>query len=172
MIGARRRDMARTVDNLLKMFTSGAEAHTRYLAFAEAADKEGHPDAAKILRAVATAKMFHALSHFRAANLLDGTSENLKQALEEESYDTKTAYPSMVQDAVKDDALEARHSLEYGMSVGPVIIKLISKAIGNPDADEAGAYYICPECGNIEFGKPPGKCPFCGVDATDFVAVS
>ena len=164
--------MARTVDNLMKMFTSGSESNIRYLAFAEAADKEGHPNAAKIFRAVATAKMFHALSHFRATKYTDTTAENLKQALEEETYDFKNAYPSMVQDAVKDDALDARHSLEYGMSIGPVITKLISKAIGNPGADESGSYYVCPVCGNIEFGKAPAKCPFCGVDASDFVAVS
>ena len=164
--------MARTVDNLMKMFTSGSESNIRYLAFAEAADKEGHPNAAKIFRAVAAAKMFHALSHFRAGNFTDTTAENLKQALEEETYDYKNAYPPMVQDAVKDDALEARHSLEYGMSIGPVITKLISKAIGQSDADESGSYFVCPVCGNIEFGKPPAKCPFCGVDAGDFVSVS
>jgi len=164
--------MARTVDNLMKMFTSIAESNIRYMVFAETADKEGHPNAAKIFRAVATAKMFHALSHFRAAKFADTTTENLKQAMEEESYDYKNAYPSMIQDAVTDDALEARHSLEYGMSIGPVITKFISKAIGNPDADEGGSYYVCPVCGNIEFGKPPAKCPFCGVDASDFVAVS
>jgi rubrerythrin len=164
--------MARTVDNLMKMFTSMAESNIRYMVFAEAADKEGHPNAAKIFRAVATAKMFHALSHFRAANFTDTTTENLKQALEEETYDFKKAYPPMIQDAVTDDALEARHSLEYGMSIGPVITKLISKAIGNLDADESGSYYVCPVCGNIEFGKLPAKCPFCGVDASDFVSVS
>jgi len=164
--------MAKTVDNLMKMFTSGSEANIRYRVFAEAADKEGHPNAAKIFRAVAAAKMFHALSHFRAANFTDTTKENLKQAMEEETYDFKKAYPAMVQDAVKDEALEARHSLEYGMSIGPVITKLISKAIGHPDADESGSYYVCPVCGNIEFGKPPAKCPFCGVDAGDFVSVS
>jgi rubrerythrin len=156
----------------MKMFTSGAESNIRYMVFAEAADKEGHPNAAKIFRAIATAKMFHALSHFRAANYTDTTTENLKQALEEETYDTKNAYPSMVQDAVKDDALEARHSLEYGMSIGPVITKLINKANSLPDADESGAYFVCPVCGNIEFGKPPAKCPYCGVDASDFVSVS
>jgi len=164
--------MARTVDNLMKMFTSGSESDIRYRVFAEAADKEGHPNAAKIFRAVASAKMFHALSHFRAANFTDTTTENLKQASEEETYDYKNAYPSMVQDAVKDDALDGRHSLEYGMSIGPVITKLISKAMSNPDADESGSYYVCPVCGNIEFGKPPAKCPFCGVDASDFVSVS
>ena len=164
--------MARTVDNLMKMFTSGSESNIRYMVFAEAADKEGHPNAAKIFRAVATGKMFHALSHFRATKFTDTTTENLKQAMEEEPYDYKNAYPSMIQDAVTDDALEARHSLEYGMSIGPVITKFISKAIGNPNADEGGSYYVCPVCGNIEFGKPPAKCPFCGVDASDFVTVS
>lgn len=164
--------MPKTVDNLMKMFTSGSESNVRYMAFAEAADKEGHPNAAKIFRAIATAKMFHAVSHFRATNLVDTTTENLKQALEEESYDYKNAYPPMVQDAVKDEAIGGRHSLEYGMSMGPIITKLISKAIGNPDANEDGSYYICPVCGNIEFGKPPGKCRFCGVDASDFVEVS
>jgi rubrerythrin len=164
--------MARTVDNLMKMFTSLSEANIRYMAFAEQADKEGHANAAKILRAVAMAKTFHALSHFRAAHVADTTAENLNQALEEESYDYKNAYPSMIQDAVKDDALDARHSLEYGMSIGPVITKLISQAMGNPDAAEEGSYYVCPVCGNIEFGKPPAKCPFCGVDASDFVSVS
>ena len=74
--------------------------------------------------------------------------------------------------AVTDDAVKARHSLEYGMSIGPVITKLLSKAISDPDAKEGGSYYVCPVCGNIEFGSPPDKCPFCGVDASDFVAVS
>ena len=36
----------------------------------------------------------------------------------------------------------------------------------------AGSYYACPVCRNIEFGKPPDKCPFCGVNAKDFVEVS
>ena len=152
--------MARTVDNLMKMFTSGSESNIRYMAFAEAADKEGQPNAAKIFRAIATAKMFHALSHFRATKYTDTTAENLKQALEEETYDFKNAYPPMVQDAVKDEALEARHSLEYGMSIGPVIAKLISKAMGNSDAAESDSYYVCPVCGNIEFGKGAGEMPF------------
>jgi rubrerythrin len=142
------------------------------MVFAEAADKEGHPNAAKIFKTVAMAKMFHALSHFRATNFVDTTTENLKQALEEETYDYKNAYPSMVQDAVADDALAARHSLEYGMSIGPLLTKLISKAISDPAAKEDGSYFVCPVCGNIEFGTPPDKCPFCGVDASDFMAVS
>ncbi|MCF8144550.1 MAG: rubrerythrin family protein [Deltaproteobacteria bacterium] len=164
--------MAKTIDNLLTMFTSASESYVRYMAFAEAADKEGHGKAERILRAIAMSKMYHALSHFRASNLLDKTMENLKQALEEESYDYMKALPSMVQEAVKEDAIIGRYSLEYAMSIGPVITRLISQAIGDPDGYEEGSYYICPVCGNIEFGKPPNKCPFCGVDGKDFVEVS
>jgi rubrerythrin len=163
--------MAKTVDNLMKMFASGSESCIRYLAFAETAVKEGHPGIAKIFRAVAKAKEFHALSHFRAAKKVDITIENLKQAREEESYDYKSACPPMVQDAKEEGALEARHSLEYAMSIGPIITKLISKAIGNLDLDEEGSYFICPVCGNIEYGKPPEKCPFCGVDRSRFVEI-
>jgi rubrerythrin len=164
--------MARTTDNLMKMFASNSESYIRYRAFAESADKEGRPDAAQLFRAVATAKLFHALSHFRAANVTETTDENLKLAFEEETYDYKRAYPPMVQDAVKDDALDARHSLEYGMTIGPIIAKLINRAMGVSDAGASGAYFVCPICGNIEFGKPPAKCPFCGVDAGDFTKVS
>lgn len=164
--------MAKTTDNLMKMFTSGSEAVIRYLAFAEAADEEGMANAAKIFRTLAKAKRVHALSHYSAANATGTTAENLNLALEEESYDYKNAYPPMVQDAIKDEALAARHSFEYGMSIGPIITRLIGKAISTPDADDSGTYYVCPVCGNIEYGQPPAKCPFCGVDANDFDPVS
>jgi rubrerythrin len=113
--------------------------------------------------------MFHALSHFRATHVADSTAGDLNLAFEEETYDYKNAYPSMAQDAVEDDALEARHSLE---SIGPVITKLIGKAMSSPETDESGSCYVCPVCGNIEFGRPPAKCHFYGVDANDFVTVS
>jgi rubrerythrin len=163
--------MAKTIDNLMKMYSSGSESNIRYLAFAEAADKEGYPGVSKIFRAVAKAKEFHALSHFKTAKMVDATLENLKQAREEESYDFKNACPPMIQDATAEGAIEARHSLEYAMSIGPIIAKLISKAIGNLDLNEDGSYYVCPVCGNIEYGKPPGKCPFCGVDSSLFVEI-
>ena len=124
--------MAKTSADLMMMFTSGSESNIRYQVFAEVADKEGKPNTAKIFRAIATSKMFHALSHFRATNFADSTAENLNLAFEEETYDYKNAYPSMVQDAVEDDALGARHSLEYGMSIGPVITKLNQQSHEQP----------------------------------------
>jgi len=30
-------------------------------------------------------------------------------------------------------------------------------------------FYLCPVCGNIEFGKPPEQCPICGAKGAKFV---
>jgi rubrerythrin len=164
--------MAKTTDDLLKMFADAAESNIRYLAFGEAAERSGERGAAKLFRALARSKMFRALSHLRAAKAIDTTAENLRQAQEEETYDCKTAYPRMVQDAVAENAAEARVTFEYGMAIGPVILKWIGKAIADAAVSEDGSYYVCSVCGNVEFGTPPVKCPFCGADARDFVEVS
>ena len=29
-------------------------------------------------------------------------------------------------------------------------------------------FYLCPVCGDIEFGAPPDKCPICGAPASRF----
>jgi rubrerythrin len=33
-------------------------------------------------------------------------------------------------------------------------------------------FYLCPVCGNIEFGEPPASCPICGTKAERFTEVS
>lgn len=33
---------------------------------------------------------------------------------------------------------------------------------------ERGDVYLCPFCGDIEFGKVPDKCPSCGAPAAKF----
>jgi rubrerythrin len=39
------------------------------------------------------------------------------------------------------------------------------------DLSEAG-FYLCPVCGNIEFGTPPETCPICGTRKDRFVTVA
>jgi rubrerythrin len=31
--------------------------------------------------------------------------------------------------------------------------------------------YLCPVCGDVEFGEPPEKCPICGAPASKYVKV-
>jgi rubrerythrin len=164
--------MSKTTENLECAFDGESQASLRYLAFAEKADQEGLPGVARLFRAVAKAELFHALSHLRASGLIGETMDNLKAALEEETNEFKKVYPAMIQDAVADKDLDARHSLEYAMSIEMILAKFLKGALDDPHADDGAAYYICPVCGNTVKGKPPAKCPYCGVDGKDFVEVT
>ena len=58
--------MSDTEQNLKEAFAGESQANRKYLAFAEKADKEGHPQAAKLFRAAAAAETVHAHAHLRA----------------------------------------------------------------------------------------------------------
>jgi rubrerythrin len=164
--------MGKTAENLEHALAGESQACIRYLAFAEKADQEGYPGVARLFRALAKAEMFHALSHLRAMGVVQGTMENLKAGLEGETYEFKNMYPPMVQDAVSENETEARYSLEYAMSIEMIHAKFFKQAIDNPHANEDTVYYVCPVCGNTVKDKAPSKCPYCGVDAKDFVEVT
>jgi len=66
---------------------------------------------------------------------------------------------------------KARYMLGFANSAEKVHAGLFSQALA---ALEAGAdlskmdVYLCPVCGDIEFGSPPDKCPICGAPASKF----
>jgi rubrerythrin len=164
--------MSKTTENLTKAFAGESQASMRYLAFAEKADQEGYPGVAKLFRAAAKAEMYHAISHLRALGVIQGTMENIQTAIDGETQEFKEMYPAMVKDAVADKDIEARHSLEYAMSIEMIHAKMFKAAMENPEANADAVYYICPVCGNTVKDNPPKKCPYCGVDAKDFVEVA
>ncbi len=164
--------MGKTATNLEEAFAGESQASMRYLAFAEKADQEGYPGVAKLFRAAAKAELYHALSHLRALGVVQGTLDNLRTAIEGETHEFKEMYPAMIKDAVAEKEIEARHSLEYAMSIEMMHAKFFKAALDDPQANADAVYYVCPVCGNTVKGKAPSKCPFCGVDAKDFVEVA
>ena len=189
--------MNKTTGNLREALTGEAQACVRYLAFAKAADDEGYHGVARLFRAASLAEKVHAQSHqnvlqtdhefienldskekldqalnqLKATGDIKGTMDNLQTAIDGENFEFKTMYPAMIQDAVAEKQLEARHSLEYAMSIEMIHAKLFKKALAAPEKDEIDAYYICPLCGHTVASKPPGKCPYCGVDKDNFHTV-
>ncbi len=164
--------MGKTATNLEQAFAGESQASMRYLAFAEKADQEGYPGVAKLFRAAAKAELYHALSHLRALGVVQGTLDNLRTAIEGETHEFKEIYPAMIKDAVAEKDIEARHSLEYAMSIEMMHAKFFKGALDNPQANADAVYFVCPVCGNTVKDKAPNKCPFCGVDAKDFVEVT
>ena len=164
--------MSKTSENLQQAFAGESQASMRYLAFAEKADQEGYPGVARLFRAAAKAELYHALSHLRAMGVIQNTIENLQTAIAGETHEFKEMYPAMIKDSIADQDIEARHSLEYAMSIEMMHAKFFKAALDDPQANADAVYYVCPVCGNTVKGDPPKKCPFCGVDAKDFVEVT
>jgi rubrerythrin len=77
----------------------------------------------------------------------------------------------MIGEAVADDNIDARHSLEYAMSIEMEHSMLFKKAKSNPGNLQEASYHICPLCGHTAPGKAPKKCPYCGVDKKKFIEV-
>jgi rubrerythrin len=49
--------------------------------------------------------------------------------------------------------------------------RALEAAAQGADLKEA-KFYLCPFCGNIEFGNPPDVCPICGAPKAKFVEVA
>ena len=57
-----------------------AQAHLKYLAFAEKAEKEGKANVARLFRCVAEAERIHAMDNLKVLSMINSTSENLAAA--------------------------------------------------------------------------------------------
>jgi rubrerythrin len=164
--------MGKTEENLKEAFAGESQASTRYLAFADKADAEGFPGAAKLFKAAARAEQVHAVNHLRALNKVQGTRENLETAVAGEAFEFKEMYPAMVKAAVAESEIEARHSFEYAMSIEMVHHKLFQKALETETENASANFYVCPVCGYTVRDKAPKKCPYCGVDETKFIEIA
>jgi rubrerythrin len=163
--------MSKTKKNLEEAFAGESQACMRYLAFAEKADEEGKPGTAKLFRAAARAEMVHASSHLRALGTVASTQTNVEAAIKGETAEFKEMYPAMIKDAVAEKETEARYSLEYAMSVEMVHAQMFKKASDEESANADATFFVCPTCGYTVRGKAPKKCPYCGVDESNFISV-
>src|SRR5512141_2224066 len=96
--------------NLKEAFAGESQANRKYLAFAKQADKEGFTQVARLFRAAAEAETVHAHNHLRALKGINGTRENLLEAIAGETHEFKNMYPQMIADAELEGATEARRS--------------------------------------------------------------
>jgi rubrerythrin len=159
-----------TNENLATAFAGESQANRKYLAFARQADKEGLPQIARLFRAAAEAETIHALGHLGNMGGIGTTLQNLESAVKGETYEYTEMYPPMVEQA-KADGHKARTLLDWANKAEKVHAGLFLQAL---EAMKSGKdlsqmdVYLCPFCGDVEFGVPPDKCPICGAPAAKF----
>jgi rubrerythrin len=157
--------MSNTQDNLKEAFAGESQASRRYLYFAEKADSEGHPQVARLFRAASESETVHARNHLKAMGGIGITSDNLKAAIEGESYEFTKMYPGFIEQAQAEKNSRAETSFDYANKVEKIHHRLYQKALETLEAGQEAKeepYYICPVCGYTVAGEAPERCPICG----------
>ncbi len=162
--------MPNTEENLKEAFAGESQAFQKYTSFAEAAEKDGKPNIARLFRTTAQAERIHAAGHFKSLDGVNSTVENLKAAIGGETYEFEEMYPPMLKQA-EEEGHKAKRMFAYAVKAEKVHAELYALALA---AAEQGSdlteveFYLCPVCGHIEFGKAPDNCPICGVKGEKF----
>jgi rubrerythrin len=98
----------KSFENLKEAFAGESQANRRYLYFARQADVEGYPDVAGLFRDTAEGETGHAHGHLdflkEVGDPVTGipigtTSQNLKSAVEGETYEYTQMYPGFAKTA-------------------------------------------------------------------------
>ena len=161
--------MSKSEQYLKEAFAGESQANRTYLAFAQAADKEGHPQVARLFRAAAEAETVHALNHLRAMKGVKGTKENLQAAISGETHEFTKMYPEMIEAAKAEGHKEALQSFTYANAVEKVHAKLYGDALeGLGKETEDYPYHVCPVCGFTAEVDAPSTCPICGTPGRMF----
>jgi len=165
--------MGNTVDNLKEAFAGESQANQKYRSFAEAAERDGFKNVARLFRTTAEAERIHAAGHFKALDGVSSTADNLQAAIDGETYEFTRMYPPMLEQAEAEDH-KAKRMFGYAVKAENVHARLYTLALEavrrGEDLTET-EFYLCPVCGHIEFGEPPETCPICGAKAKAFVQI-
>ena len=160
--------MSRSEEFLKEAFAGESQANRKYLAFAQAADKEGYPQAAKLFRAAAEAETVHAHNHLRALKGVKSTRENLQEAISGETHEFQNMYPEMIEAAEAEGNKEAKRTFVYANEVEKIHASLYKNVMENLDSKEIYPYYVCPICGYTSEKEAPDTCPVCGTKGKAF----
>jgi rubrerythrin len=151
--------------NLKDAFAGESQAHMRYLAFADKAEKENLANVARLFRANSFAEEIHATNHLRTLSGIGKTSENLKAAIEGETYEVEEMYPTFISEAQEEQEKGAETVTKWALEAEKVhagLYKKAKEAVDNGEDMEFQPIHVCQVCGFTVEGEAPDKCPLCG----------
>lgn len=162
----------KSFENLKAAFAGESQANRKYLAFAKKAEEDGYPNIGKLFKAAAAAETVHAHNHLRVMSGIGSTAENLKEAIEGETFEFKKMYPEYLEIAQTSNEKRASWSFDMAMQVEKIhagLYKQAQEAIESGKDLETPIFYVCNVCGNTFENKQPEKCPIC--NATSFLKI-
>ena len=175
--------MKETLKVLVEAYLGECQARNRYTFYSSIAKKEGYVQISQIFKETAEQEKEHASWLFKmiqdlkegdefevnakAPLVLGDTKENLKSAIEGETYEKDIMYPDFAKIAL-EEGLEAVSSRLESIAVaeghhaeryGKLLTVLEDGSIFKKDKP---VVWVCAECGYVHIGEePPELCPSC-----------
>jgi rubrerythrin len=159
----------KTESNLLTAFSGESQANTKYTFYAAKARKDGYNQIADLFEETANNERAHAELWFKYLHdsQIPSTEQNLKDAIEGESFEWNNMYPEFERVAKEEGfnelavlfkmvgEIESAHEERYK--------KLLSNVQNNlVFSKDSDAIWQCLNCGHIVIGKSaPLVCPVC-----------
>jgi len=160
-----------TKANLSAAFAGESQAHMKYLAFADIAEREGLPNIARLFRAASFAEQMHAIAHLRALGGASDTVKNLQAAIGGETFEVDEMYPAYLATAKEQQEKGAIVTMERALEAEKVHAALYTRAKQSAEAKQdvtLKPIHVCEVCGWTVEGDAPDKCPLCGAPASRF----
>jgi rubrerythrin len=160
-----------TEKNLWDAFAGESQAHMKYRNFAEKAEAENYPNLARVFRANAFAEVKHASNHFRHLGGIGSSADNVKAAIEGETFEVEEMYPAYINTAQFQGEKGAETSTKWAMAAEKVhadMYKTALPAIESGQDIEYVAIQVCKGCGWTQEGDAPDTCPICGAPKSMF----
>lgn len=134
----------KTAENLMAAFAGESQANRKYLAYAKKAEAEGKDNIAKLFRATADAETIHAFKEFELAGMVNSTEENLRDAVDGETYEYKEMYPEFMEVAQSEGNKAAVTTFSYALQAEEVHAKLFQEALDSPEESGSSSIICAP----------------------------
>ena len=178
----------KTVENIKAAIKGETTASAKYAAYSQKAKEEGFNKIALLFEAASKAEAIHANNHRAVLNELGEkmedfkpkfevktTKENLKDAIEGESYEVATMYPDFLKAAKNDNVNLALISFNYAYQTEKKHAELYKNALAQLDNGKentlASKYYVCSTCGNTYENEAPARCGISMTPQERFVTI-
>ncbi len=173
-----------TLENLKSAIAGETGASAKYTAFADAAEKQGYEQIARLFRATAQAEQIHIGLEFNLVSEMDPGFEkptatpptpeecdlNLISGANGEIYETSDMYPSFIKRAQEEGETKAVQVFSRAKLAESIHAQRYLEAYNDLDCPDDDKFYLCPVCGYIHKGDDFEQCPICFAPSTCFTA--
>lgn len=174
-----------TLKNMIAVYDEEMNMFSRYMAYAERADKERYKGVGSLYRATAFAEAIHAGNHLAAIKNLGGdpeiqihsfrvgsTIENLDDSVVVEKSERFKLYPEYIKTAQAENIMGPVQTLQYAKKSDSRHVILFRSARRHKNEwKEKRTFYVCNTCGYTDLKLPGRNCPVCGEETRTFEVI-